>query len=64
MICLEAITILVSGHFPFLNNDFLNLGGHADFLSLPDIGFQNLIWLRVLVFLKASVSSQTTSADS
>jgi hypothetical protein len=35
MICLEAITILVSGHSLFLNNDFLNLGEHADFPQSP-----------------------------
>jgi hypothetical protein len=34
------------------------------FISLPDIGFLNLIWLRVLAFLKTVGSSQTPSADS
>jgi hypothetical protein len=26
---------------------------HADYISLPDIGFLNLMWLKVLAFVKA-----------
>jgi hypothetical protein len=53
LIYIENIAILASGHStPPEYDSFLNPGGHADYLSLHDIGFLNWMWLKVLAFVK------------